>query len=114
MPFKLTTASVPFAILPRTNLFTNDLTQWALPRNSPEEFWTSFKNTFDQLYEEGRPGHAKWIDLTLHSHIAGRATLVPAIRRCIAYARSHDGVYYTRKCDLALDVLGEKPLAPDC
>lgn len=109
VPFKVDTRSGPFVILPRTNLSTNDITMWALPRNSPNDFWESFKDTFDQLYEEGGGGTPKWLDLTLHSHIAGRATLIPVIKRCLAYVRSHEGVYYTRKCDLAsaaLEVTG--------
>ncbi len=101
LPFIDRTTGGPFVILPRTNMATNDITMWIFPRNPPSVFWEGFKDTFDQLYQEGESGSPKWIDLTLHSHMAGRPTLVPTIRRCLEYAKQHDGVLFTRKRDIA-------------
>ena len=39
--------------------------------------------------------------MTLHCHMAGRPTLVPTIRQCIAYAQRYEGVWYARKRDIA-------------
>ena len=66
-----------------------------------EESTGGFKETFDQLYAEGQAGSPKWIEMTLHCHMAGRPTLVPTIRQCIAYAQRHEGVWYARKRDIA-------------
>jgi peptidoglycan/xylan/chitin deacetylase (PgdA/CDA1 family) len=101
VPFVVKTAHGPFCILPRTNMSTNDITMWVFPKNSPTTFWESFKDTFDQLYAEGSAGSPKWLDLTLHSHMAGRATLIPVIRRCLDYVKQHEGIWYTRKRELA-------------
>jgi hypothetical protein len=63
--------------------------------------WHGFQATFDQLYEEGRGGSPKWIEMTLHCHMAGRPTLIPVLKRCFDYARRHDDVWYARKRDIA-------------
>jgi hypothetical protein len=33
--------------------------------------------------------------------MGGRPTLIPTIRKCIAYARQHDDVWFPRKGDMA-------------
>jgi allantoinase len=33
--------------------------------------------------------------------MAGRPTLIPTVRKCIAYARKHKGVWFARKRDIA-------------
>lgn len=53
------------------------------------------------LYAEGIEGHPKWIEITLHSHIAGRPTLQPVIRKCFEYAKSHSDVWFARRKDIA-------------
>jgi allantoinase len=74
---------------------------WMRPRNQPSILLEGFKETFDQLYAEGLAGSPKWIEMTLHCHMAGRPTLIPTIRRCIEYAKQHVGVWYARKRDIA-------------
>jgi peptidoglycan/xylan/chitin deacetylase (PgdA/CDA1 family) len=101
LPFVRETDSGPMVILPRTNSPHNDLTMWLLPRNHPDIIWEGFKNTFDQLYAEGKAGAPKWIEITLHCHIAGRPTLQPVIRRCFEYAKQHDGMWFARRRDIA-------------
>jgi peptidoglycan/xylan/chitin deacetylase (PgdA/CDA1 family) len=41
------------------------------------------------------------MEMTLHCHIGGRPTLQPVIRQCIEYAKQHDGVWFTRRRDIA-------------
>jgi hypothetical protein len=88
-------------VMPRVNIPHNDLIMWMRPHNPPSIMLDGFKETFDQLYTEGQAGSPKWIEMTLHCHMAGRPTLVPTIRQCIAYARRHEGVWYARKRDIA-------------
>lgn len=101
LPFVMQTKHGPLVVMPKTNIPHNDLIMWAVSRNSPEVMWDNFKDTFDQLYDEGGRGRPGWIELTLHSHMGGRPTLVPMLRRCLQYARDHDAVWFTRKCDVA-------------
>jgi peptidoglycan/xylan/chitin deacetylase (PgdA/CDA1 family) len=101
IPFVRQTDGGPMVMMPRTNSPHNDLTMWLLPRNSPEIIWEGFKNSFDQLYEEGGAGSPRWIEITLHCHIAGRPTLQPIIRRCFDYAKQHDDVWFARRRDIA-------------
>lgn len=101
LPFLHQTEHGPLVILPRTNSPHNDLTMWLVPRNPPDILWQGFKESFDQLYAEGNNGNPKWIEITLHCHIAGRPVLQPTIRRCLDYAKKHDGVWFARRCDIA-------------
>jgi hypothetical protein len=71
------------------------------PANPPSVFLENFKDTFDQLYREGEAGCPKWLDMTLHAHMAGRATMTPTIRKCLDYVKGHDAVFYARKRDIA-------------
>ncbi len=101
LPFIQKTKSGPFVTLPRTNVFTNDITSWIFPANPPSVLLENFKETFDQLYSEGEAGSPKWLSMTLHAHMAGRPTLSGTIRRCLDYVRKHDGVFYARSRDVA-------------
>jgi peptidoglycan/xylan/chitin deacetylase (PgdA/CDA1 family) len=101
LPYVRQTKNGPMVLLPRVNTPTNDLSIWIMGRNPPSVIWEQFKDTFDELYSEGQRGSPKWIELVLHAHMAGRPTLIPTIRRCIAYAKQHEGVWFARKRDLA-------------
>jgi len=101
LPYVRETPNGPIVIMPRINAPHNDLAIWQMGRHSPEVIWEMFKNSFDQLYMEGEKGSPKAIEITLHAHIAGRPTLLPTIRRCIEYARQHEGVLYALKRDVA-------------
>jgi peptidoglycan/xylan/chitin deacetylase (PgdA/CDA1 family) len=101
LPYVERTSAGPMVLLPRVNAFTNDLVVWIWPKGSTEPLWQNFKDTFDQLYAEGAAGSPKWIEIVLHAHFAGRPTAIPTMRRCIAYARRHEGVWFARKGDIA-------------
>lgn len=101
LPFIHQTAKGPLVILPRTNTHHNDLTLWLAPRNPPSIIWEGFKDTFDQLYAEGSGGAPRWTEITIHCHIGGRPTLIPTLRKCLAYAKQHQGVWFARRMDLA-------------
>jgi peptidoglycan/xylan/chitin deacetylase (PgdA/CDA1 family) len=101
LPFVQQTKFGLLVILPRTNLFTNDITSWIFPSNPTSVFLENFKETFDQLYQEGEAGFPKWISMTLHCHMAGRPTMSNTLRRCLDYVREHDSVFYARSRDVA-------------
>lgn len=101
LPFVVESGAGPFVMMPRQSLATNDITQWVLSRNPPGVMWEGFKDTFDALYAEACEGGPRSIDITLHAHMAGRPTLIPTIERMLGYAMEHEGVYFTRKCEMA-------------
>ena len=96
-------------LMPRVNTPTNDLSIWIMGKNPPSVIWEQFKDTFDELYSEGQRGAPKWIEIVLHAHMAGRPTLIPTIRKCIAYAKQHEDVWFARKRDLAEWALKREP-----
>ena len=101
LPFLTETKHGPIVTMPRINIPSNDLIQWIFPTNPPDILWDSFKPTFDVLYAEGAAGRPGWVEITLHCHMAGRPTLIPAIRKCLDHAREHEGVWFARKRDIA-------------
>jgi len=106
IPFMRHTENGDLVVFPRAGLPMNDLTMWALARNSPSVIWENFKDTFDTLYVEGEKGRPKIIDITLHGHFAGRPTLIPTVRKMLAYAKDHDGIWFARRKDVAEWVRG--------
>lgn len=88
-------------VVPYT-LDTNDM-RFATPQgfNSGDQFYTYLKDSFDALYAEGEAGSAKMLSIGLHCRLAGRPGRVQAIRRFLAYAKSHNGVWFARRIDIA-------------
>lgn len=101
LPYVRQTAKGPMVLLPRVNMFHNDLVMWIIPKASTEALWENFRDTFDELYREGTAGSPKWVEIVLHAQFAGRPTLIPTMRKCIEYARRHEGVWFARKGDIA-------------
>lgn len=101
LPYSRQTYNGPMIMMPRVNLPQNDLFMWIFGNNSPEPMWENFKDTFDQLYAEGLKGRPGWVEIVMHAQFGGRPTLLPMLKRCIAYAREHEGVWFCRKGDLA-------------
>ena len=101
LPFIRDTDKGPMVIMPRTNTPQNDLTMWLAPRNPPSILWEGFRGTFDTLYAEGEAGAPKWMEITLHCHIAGRPTLQSVLRQCFDYAKQHDNIWFARRRDIA-------------
>lgn len=101
LPYVKVTANGPMVLLPRVNMPHNDLSIWIQGKNPPGVIWEQFKDTFDELYSEGERGSPKWIEVVLHAHMAGRPTLIPALRRSVAYAKEHGNVWFAKKRELA-------------
>lgn len=101
LPFLEPTPHGELVVIPRGSAFQNDLSVWVTPRGSPEVIWEGFRNTFDVLYAEAKNGLFNKTELTLHCHLAGRPTLVPIIRKCLAYAKNHDGIWFATRREIA-------------
>ncbi|MEM8749671.1 MAG: allantoinase PuuE [Pseudomonadota bacterium] len=88
-------------IIPYT-LDCNDM-RFATPQgfNSGDQFETYLRDTFDTLYAEGKAGQPKMMNIGLHCRLVGRPGRAAALKRFIEYAKSHDGVWFARRIDIA-------------
>lgn len=84
-------------IVPYT-LDCNDM-RFATPQgfNSGTQFFDYLKSTFDVLYAEG----GRMMSLGLHCRLVGRPGRAQALQDFIAYANSHDGVWFATREEIA-------------
>ncbi len=69
--------------------------------NSGDQFFSYLKDSFDALYEEGCAGQAKMLSVGLHCRLVGRPGRIQALKRFLAYAQSHQDVWFARRVDIA-------------
>ncbi|MEO1746409.1 MAG: allantoinase PuuE [Pseudomonadota bacterium] len=88
-------------IVPYT-LDCNDM-RFATPQgfNAGDQFEAYLSDTFDALYEEGMAGRAKMMSIGLHCRLVGRPGRIQALKRFIAHAMAHEGVWFARRVDIA-------------
>ncbi|WP_410216659.1 allantoinase PuuE [Paracoccus sp. (in: a-proteobacteria)] len=65
------------------------------------EFFDYLRDSFDILYAEGEAGAPKMMSIGLHCRLAGRPGRAMAIRRFLDHARSHEGVWFASRLDIA-------------
>lgn len=101
LPYWVEGPNGPHLIIPYT-LDTNDM-RFATNQgfNSGDQFYTYLKDAFDVLYEEGRNGSPKMLNVGLHCRLVGRPARVAALRRFVDYVLSHDKVWVPRRIDIA-------------
>ncbi len=68
--------------------------------NSGDQFFAYLKDSFDTLYAEGAKT-PRMMSVGLHCRLIGRPGRIAALRRFIAYAQSHDRVWFCRRIDIA-------------
>jgi putative urate catabolism protein len=76
--------------------------------NSGEQFFCYLKDAFDLLYAEGETS-PKMLSVGLHCRIAGRPGRAAALARFLDYVASYDGVWVTRRIDIARHWLDVHP-----
>lgn len=91
----------PQLIIPYT-LDANDM-RFAVPAgfSNGDQFLTYLKDTFDTLYEEGRDGRPRMMNIGLHCRLVGRPGRFAALKRFVEYVKSHDKVWLARRIDIA-------------
>ncbi|MDR7031419.1 allantoinase PuuE [Mesorhizobium sp. BE184] len=91
----------PQLIIPYT-LDANDM-RFAVPAgfSNGDPFFTYLKDTFDTLYEEGRDGRPRMMNIGLHCRLVGRPGRFAALKRFVEYLKSHDRVWLARRIDIA-------------
>ncbi|MFT4782453.1 MAG: OHCU decarboxylase [Paracoccaceae bacterium] len=66
-----------------------------------EQFESYLKDSFDYLYEEGTEGAPKMLSIGLHCRLIGRPGRAAALRRAIDHFKSHDGVWFATRAQIA-------------
>jgi putative urate catabolism protein len=101
LPYWIKGPNGPHLVIPYT-LDTNDM-RFATNQgfNSGDQFYTYLKDAFDVLYEEGRNGSPKMLNVGLHCRLVGRPARVAALNRFVDYVLSHDKVWTPRRIDIA-------------
>ncbi len=66
-----------------------------------EQFYQYLKDSFDTLYAEGQAGQAKMFSIGLHCRLIGRPGKIAGLKRFLDYAKSHQGVWFPRRIDIA-------------
>ncbi len=100
LPYWVTVEGRHHLVVPYT-LDTNDM-RFATPAgfNSGPQFYDYLKDAFDVLYAEGAT-HPQMLSVGLHCRLAGRPGRTAALERFVQYVTDHDGVWVTRRADIA-------------
>jgi peptidoglycan/xylan/chitin deacetylase (PgdA/CDA1 family) len=88
-----------FAVVPYT-LRNNDILLVEGRNYSPVQFLEQIKLDFDQLYSEGAT-RRRMMSISAHDRISGTPQMVRAWDEFLRYAKSHPGVLFMRKDDIA-------------
>jgi peptidoglycan/xylan/chitin deacetylase (PgdA/CDA1 family) len=88
-----------FAVVPYT-LRNNDILLVEGRNYSPIQFLEQIKLDFDQLYSEGA-SRRRMMSISAHDRISGTPQMVRAWDEFLRYAKSHPGVIFMRKDDIA-------------
>ncbi|MCA8880430.1 MAG: allantoinase PuuE [Rhodobacteraceae bacterium] len=101
LPYWLRISGRDQLIVPYT-LDANDM-RFATPQgfNSGDQFFAYLRDAFDCLYAEGTAGEPKMMSVGLHCRLIGRPGRVMALRRFLDHARSHDGVWFATRLQIA-------------
>jgi peptidoglycan/xylan/chitin deacetylase (PgdA/CDA1 family) len=91
-------------IVPYT-LDTNDMRFSSMQGfNTGEHFYSYLKDAFDVLYAEGDPAgldRPKMLNIGMHCRLLGRPARFRALQRFLDHIEKHDGVWITRRIDIA-------------
>ncbi|MBI3964808.1 MAG: polysaccharide deacetylase family protein, partial [Chloroflexi bacterium] len=99
LPYYTTVGNRRWLVVPYS-LADNDMKFWRGGYGHGDDFFQASKETFDTLYEEGET-EPKMMSIGLHCRIAGRPGRANGLDRFIAYAKSHPGVWFAGRSDIA-------------
>ncbi|WP_366523481.1 allantoinase PuuE [uncultured Sulfitobacter sp.] len=74
-----------------------------------DQFESYLRDSFDYLYEEGQAGVPKILSIGLHCRLAGRPGRAAALRRAMDYFKSHEGVWFATRLQIAQHWTREHP-----
>lgn len=74
-----------------------------------DQFESYLKDSFDMLYAEGEAGAPKILSIGLHCRLIGRPGRAVALKRIIDHFKSHDGVWFATREQIANHWAKEHP-----
>jgi OHCU decarboxylase len=101
LPYWLRVGDRDQLVIPYT-LDANDM-RFATPQgfNAGDQFEAYLRDSFDTLYDEGFRGAPKMLSIGLHCRLIGRPGRIAALRRFLDYIEGFEGVWITRRIDIA-------------
>ncbi len=66
-----------------------------------DQFESYLKDSFDYLYAEGEAGQPKMLSIGLHCRLIGRPGRAAALKRAIEHFKSHEGVWFATRLEIA-------------
>lgn len=100
LPYWIEGPKGPFLMVPYT-LDANDM-RFSIPAgfSAGDAFFTYLKDSFDLLYAEGAQA-PRMLSIGLHNRLVGRPGRAAALARFLDYIQGHEGVWVTRRIDIA-------------
>ena len=109
-PFIIPVNGKDFVTVPYT-FHMNDISSFPFEGYNPMAYEQALKDEFDQLYEEGATRRRMML-IGFHDRINGHANRIRMLDRFLTYAKSHDGVWFARKDEIAKWVLKNRQDTP--
>ena len=69
--------------------------------SNPDDFFETLRQGLDEYWREGDAGYPKMMSVQLHARWAGQANRAAGLRKFIEYALAKDGVWITKRIDIA-------------
>jgi len=98
-PYLIQTTHGPIVCVPYSNDI-NDFNLFARGGMSASAGLETLKHCFDQLYAESAAS-GRLMNFGMHPHVMGQAHRIGALRDFIAYAKSHEGVWFASREEIA-------------
>jgi len=98
-PFVVSVRGRPFGVVPYT-IRNNDIVRYDSPALTVGDYTAELKAEFDQLYEEAA-ARRRMMSISTHDRISGTPARVRLLGEFIDYAKSHPGVVFLRKDQIA-------------
>ncbi|WP_251861388.1 polysaccharide deacetylase family protein [Clostridium sp. Marseille-Q2269] len=110
-PFITNVSGKRFVVMPYT-IRNNDIVNLEVKNWSPNQFAAQLKYEFDHLYTEAGTKR-RMMSVSLHDRIGGTPAVISVIDEFIKYAKSHEGVVFMRKDEIA-NLIKDDPNTPTC
>jgi peptidoglycan/xylan/chitin deacetylase (PgdA/CDA1 family) len=108
-PFIIPVRGRDFAMVPYT-IHMNDML-FPFQGYDPQGHEQSLRDEFDQLYEEASTRRRMMV-IGMHDRLSGHANRIRLLDRFLTYAKSHDGVWFARKDEIARWALSQRQFTP--
>jgi peptidoglycan/xylan/chitin deacetylase (PgdA/CDA1 family) len=98
-PFVVAVRGKPFGVVPYT-IRNNDIVRYDSPALTVANYTAELRAEFDQLYDEAGQ-RRRMMSISTHDRISGTPARVRLLGEFIDYAKSHPGVVFMRKDQIA-------------